>query len=91
MPGCCAGGSRVIWLADVGEVAALVMVGTWISADVALGGFHSQAGSLLFIAVGLGLMLLAPVPVLCEVDATGPSRPADLAARPSISLHSWRS
>src|SRR5208337_890926 len=59
------------------------MVGTWISADVAAGGFHSQAGWMAFIAVGLGLMLFAHrSPLFRRVDASraertaGPSREA---------------
>jgi len=65
------------------RIFALVMVGTWISADVAAGGFHSQAGWMAFIAVGLGLMLFAHrSPFFRRVDASraertaGPSREA---------------
>jgi len=76
-------GAGAIWLANVVRIFALVMVGTWISADVATGGFHSQAGWMAFIAVGLGLMLLAHrSPFFRRVDAprtertAGPSREA---------------
>ena len=51
-------GAGVIW-PNVVRIASLVMVGTWVSADVAAGGFHSQAGWMAFIAVSLGLMLFA--------------------------------
>ncbi|MBV8126598.1 MAG: hypothetical protein JO114_02910 [Planctomycetaceae bacterium] len=34
-------------------------VGTWVSADIAVGGFHSQAGWLAFNAIALGLVLVS--------------------------------
>lgn len=49
-------GAAAMWLVNVVRIAALVAVGTWVSADIACGGFHSQAGWLGFIAVSLGLM-----------------------------------
>jgi exosortase E/protease (VPEID-CTERM system) len=49
----------VIWLANAVRIAALIGVGDSISRDVALGGFHSQAGWLAFIAVALGVMAVA--------------------------------
>jgi exosortase E/protease (VPEID-CTERM system) len=51
--------TAVIWLANAGRIAALVAVGTWVSKDAALGGFHSQAGWLAFNAVALGVVLVA--------------------------------
>ena len=52
-------GTVVIWLANVVRIAALVAIGTWVSADIAAGGFHSQAGWLAFNAVALGLVLVS--------------------------------
>jgi len=52
-------GTAVIWLANAVRLTALVAVGTWISADIAAGGFHSQAGRLAFNAVALGLVLIS--------------------------------
>jgi exosortase E/protease (VPEID-CTERM system) len=51
-------GGALVWLANVGRIAALVAVGTLGSADVAVTGFHSQAGWLLFNGVALGLAVL---------------------------------
>jgi exosortase E/protease (VPEID-CTERM system) len=51
-------GTAAIWLANVVRITALVMVGTWLSPEIAEGGFHSQAGWLGFNAVALGLVLL---------------------------------
>jgi exosortase E/protease (VPEID-CTERM system) len=50
-------GTVVIWLANSGRIAALVVLGTFGSRAVALGGFHSQAGWLVFNFVGLGLVV----------------------------------
>ncbi len=52
-------GTAVIWLANAVRLTVLVAVGTWISADIAAGGFHSQAGWLAFNAVALGLVLVS--------------------------------
>jgi exosortase E/protease (VPEID-CTERM system) len=52
-------GTAIIWLANAVRIAALVVVGTWVSADIAAGGFHSQAGWLAFNAVALGLVLVS--------------------------------
>ena len=49
-------GTVLIWLANVVRIVLLVLVGTWVSSEMALGAFHSQIGWLAFIAVALGLM-----------------------------------
>src|SRR5262249_27554085 len=41
-------------LANVARLAALVLVGTYVSDGLAAGGFHSYAGSILFSAITLG-------------------------------------
>jgi exosortase E/protease (VPEID-CTERM system) len=48
-----------IWVANGFRIAALIAVGTWISPEVAEGGFHSAAGWLLFCAVTLGLVAIS--------------------------------
>ena len=49
-------GVVLMWSANVARIAILVAIGSWISPAVALGGFHSMAGWLTLIAVGLGLI-----------------------------------
>ncbi len=49
-------GTALIWVSNAARIAALVAVGTEISPDVAAKGFHSQAGWLVLVAVGLGLV-----------------------------------
>jgi exosortase E/protease (VPEID-CTERM system) len=52
-------GTVVVWLANVLRLVLLVVLGTRVSPEMALGGFHSQAGWLAFLAVSLGLAALA--------------------------------
>lgn len=52
-------GAGVIWICNSLRIATLILIGTEYSASVALGGFHSQAGWILFNLVSLGLMSAA--------------------------------
>jgi exosortase E/protease (VPEID-CTERM system) len=48
-----------MWLLNLGRIAALIALGDSGHAGVALHGFHSQAGWLVFNAVALGFLLAA--------------------------------
>jgi len=50
--------TAVIWCANVLRITTLVIIGTQGAPAIALGGFHSQAGSLLFAGVALGLVVV---------------------------------
>jgi exosortase E/protease (VPEID-CTERM system) len=52
-------GSIVVWTANALRLTILIMIGTWVSEDIAMGGFHAYSGSLLFSGVALGLVYLA--------------------------------
>jgi exosortase E/protease (VPEID-CTERM system) len=52
-------GVAAIWLANAVRITALVAIGSSVSAPVAQGGFHSQAGWLAFNAVAFGICALA--------------------------------
>ena len=52
-------GTVIIWLFNVMRIVVLVLVGAWGRPEVALGGFHSQAGWLAFNIVGLGLVAVS--------------------------------
>jgi exosortase E/protease (VPEID-CTERM system) len=52
-------GMLLIGLANCLRIAALVVIGTRIAPAIALGGFHSQAGWIAFLAVSLGLFAVA--------------------------------
>ena len=52
-------GMILIWLANAFRIAALVALGTWGYPDLALAGFHSLAGWVVFLLIGLGLIASA--------------------------------
>ena len=63
------GGLIVIWLLNSVRVAALVWIGIAGAPDIALGGFHSQAGWVAFITVALGICVIArSVPWMTKRD-----------------------
>lgn len=45
-----------IWLANLLRITALILVGIWISPAIAIDGFHSTAGWMAFVTVGLGII-----------------------------------
>jgi exosortase E/protease (VPEID-CTERM system) len=51
-------GALLIWLANALRIAALIGIGAAGWEDVALGGFHSQAGWLAFNGLALGFVVL---------------------------------
>lgn len=52
-------GITVIWLINILRIVTLVSIGTSISPEIAVDGFHSQAGWLGFSIVALGVIALA--------------------------------
>jgi exosortase E/protease (VPEID-CTERM system) len=48
-------GVALAWIANGLRLAALVLVGSWVSPAVAVGGLHTSAGSLVVCAVALGV------------------------------------
>jgi exosortase E/protease (VPEID-CTERM system) len=79
----------VSWIANVARLDALVLVGTYLSEDLAAGGFHSYAGVLLFCAVALGTVaaalrirwLVRPDPP-ADGDAAAAPPGGDVSAKP---------
>ena len=73
-------GTAAIWLANALRLTALIALGTWVSPDVALGGFHVYSGSLLFAAVALALASAAGrsrfFSLSASADRTDPERVA---------------
>lgn len=51
-------GALTIWVANAVRISVLIILGTSYSREVALGGFHSQAGWIAFAAIALGLIIL---------------------------------
>lgn len=52
-------GTLVVWIANALRLTVLIAIGTWISEDIAMGGFHAYSGSLLFSGVALALVFAA--------------------------------
>jgi exosortase E/protease (VPEID-CTERM system) len=52
-------GILLIWMANVLRITALILVGIWIDPKIAVDGFHSQAGWITFLIVGLGTIWVA--------------------------------
>jgi len=50
-------GVMLMWLANSLRITALLILGTLGYTELALGGFHSLAGWVLFLAIGLALMV----------------------------------
>jgi exosortase E/protease (VPEID-CTERM system) len=48
-------GTVIIWVANALRIAALLGVGTLLSPEIAVGGFHANSGSLLLCCVALGM------------------------------------
>jgi exosortase E/protease (VPEID-CTERM system) len=65
-------GCLLAYLANAVRIAALILLGTHVSEEIALGGFHSRAGVLLFLAVGFGLIGLSlRSPLFSAADRQG--------------------
>lgn len=52
-------GVAAIWLLNALRLALLVSIGAHVSPDIALQGFHSQAGWIFFLLVTISLMVIA--------------------------------
>jgi exosortase E/protease (VPEID-CTERM system) len=52
-------GILVIWLFNAVRITLLVLFGTYISPEIALGGFHSATGWIGFLAVALGMVAVS--------------------------------
>ena len=54
-----------IWVLNSARIAALASLGAHVSPDIAVKGFHSQAGWIAFIAATFGIMALAQCSAFC--------------------------
>ena len=76
-------GIIVIWLANVVRITTLIAIGASISPEIAVTGFHSQAGWISFSCVALGLIALSHRLLL---SATADHRTALPAGDPGLAL-----
>jgi exosortase E/protease (VPEID-CTERM system) len=65
-------GVAAAWFLNAVRIAALIVVGDRLSPELALGGFHSQAGWLAFNAVCLGLVAVGARTSVFRAAAAGP-------------------
>jgi exosortase E/protease (VPEID-CTERM system) len=70
-------GTLAVWIANAIRLTALIAIGTWISSDIAMGGFHAYSGSILFCGVAIGLVWGARRTAI--FDAVTTDDPADAA------------
>src|SRR5262249_49823998 len=71
----------LMWVANGLRIAGLILIGTYGWRDIALGGFHSQAGWLAFNAISIGLIAIANKSHFFSGEAsTDPQQAEDHAA-----------
>lgn len=58
------------WVANAVRLVGLIALGTWLSPEIAFGGFHTYAGWLLFCSLALGLVWVAGTIPFFTRDAT---------------------
>ncbi|MCG8441348.1 MAG: exosortase E/protease, VPEID-CTERM system, partial [Caulobacterales bacterium] len=68
-------GVVVMWCLNAVRIAALIWIGEAVSPELALGGFHSQAGWLMFLIASFGVMSLAHGSGLFAKSAGAPCVP----------------
>lgn len=78
-------GICAIWLLNAVRIAILVLIGAYISPDIALKGFHSQAGWLAFLLVTIAIMAAAHRMPLFNSQAAS-FAPADAHDRIALAL-----
>lgn len=64
-------GIALIWICNCFRIFLLIAIGTSVSPDIAMNGFHSQSGTIFFLAISMGLVLFArKVPFFAANDNT---------------------
>jgi exosortase E/protease (VPEID-CTERM system) len=70
-------GVLAAWMANVLRIVGLIVIGIHWSPDLALGGFHSKAGWVLFCSVAFALMMVARRTRFFSQAVTRPEENAD--------------
>jgi exosortase/archaeosortase family protein len=52
-------GILVIWICNAIRITALILIGKYVSQDVARAGFHSQTGWIMFAAITIAVGFIA--------------------------------
>ena len=78
-------GVALIWLANLVRITALILVGIWISPRIAVDGFHSTAGWIAFVTVGLGTIWAASrIPFFTDPAALDAAPPDSAPPAPGL-------
>jgi exosortase E/protease (VPEID-CTERM system) len=70
-------GIAAVWMLNALRIAALVSIGRHFSPEIALNGFHSQAGWIAFLAVAIGIMVASQRLEFLSARPSGACRPAE--------------
>ena len=84
-------GAGLLWFGNAFRIALLVVVGTVLSPEIAMGGFHSHAGWLFFVAIMLAVIAAAEtIPLLhtksASVSASSPASPTAAYLGPMLAI-----
>lgn len=80
--------AAAMWLLNCVRLTTLVLIGHWGYPDVAMGGFHSQAGWIAFVLVAMGLCVLSTrSPVFSQTASGGRSANQPAAARNPVAAY----
>lgn len=75
------------YLANAVRIAALILIGIHVSPQIAVDGFHSNAGWLAFLVIGLGMIwATSRMPFFLRADDGGALRPAPGAGGPATAV-----
>jgi len=80
-------GITIIWITNILRIVILISVGAFISPDIAVDGFHSQAGWIGFTIVAFAVIFLAHRHFLAIAPDTATAHslpPADTSSAPSL-------
>jgi exosortase E/protease (VPEID-CTERM system) len=77
-------GAAIMWGVNVLRIVALILIGAWGWPDLAVGGFHSQAGWMALNAVGLGMVAFARRSSFFEKAAAEPGPATSNPAAPYL-------
>ncbi len=66
-------GMALMWISNALRIASLIAIGSWGYEEIAVGGFHSLAGWVFFLVIGVGMMATARRSSFFAIDvAPGP-------------------
>ena len=80
-------GITIIWITNILRIVILVSIGAFISPNIAVDGFHSQAGWIGFSVVAFGVIFLAHrhfLAIPADMETVRDQHPAGTSSAPSL-------